>query len=82
MIADAALAGSSRIVVLHAKSLKDLDRTIVHFDRQRQCERTPGERNTSRIPASSLSFSAAVSNCRMAIRKGFRSSLFVCGRSR
>src|SRR5215813_7854511 len=36
-----------------------------------------GERNTSRIPLASLSFCAAVSNCCMAIRKGFRSSVIV-----
>src|SRR5215471_20682265 len=34
-----------------------------------------GERNTSRRPGCSLSFSAAASNCRMAIRKGLRSSV-------
>src|SRR5579872_2033319 len=36
-----------------------------------------GERSTSRMPSSSLSFCAAVSNCCMAIRKGFRSSAIV-----
>src|SRR5260370_21386443 len=34
-----------------------------------------GERKTSRIPGANLSFSAAASNCRIAMRKGLRSSV-------
>src|SRR5215472_13709075 len=34
MIANAAFARPARIVVLHAKSLEDLERAIVHADRQ------------------------------------------------
>src|SRR5215472_16933024 len=34
-----------------------------------------GERKTSRRPGCRLSFSAAASNCRIAIRKGLRSSV-------